>query len=707
MNVRERKKEKSPLSATWKRIRESIKKDGVGVGSFGLWINVASAAIGFLLAGCHFAFGAYPFGVAFVAALPSSVWPALVGAALGSLTLGRGGMIYAMICVLSVFLRVIISGGSGGKSGDGELFKESLPLRVSAALISGFVAAVYEILLGGIRLTAILFGFSMIVFTSLFTFVFSGAFYHGIGVRSLIFGKQRVFDRSENPRENQRILFFKISSATLIATLSLSLGKYDVFGISFSFVFAGCITLFAAKRFGAFYGGAVGFFSSVLVSGLFSPAFALVGIIGGALFLYGARYATVASGAALAVWGSYVAGVSGFLSLFPEYLIALCIIVPALKYFEREDGCEGRETVEEKATDMVGTLALAYRNRQELACEKMENALKELVPIITEFLPSESTHEDFVAFLKLIGDSKGYALDKREIDEELTEKLEYVLEKLGIRGGIIRAFGDRKKHIICAAEDRDGTLITSPELKREIEKISGMVLGTPKYYRRREMALMECEAEKKYKINASAYTERGGKNEVSGDSVGFFDSDDMYFYGIISDGMGSGSVAKKTSEFALRFLKNAASSGASKTTVVHIINSIIRRQSEECSATLDLFCFDTLSGSAEFIKSGAAVSYIKRKRSLYRIKSETMPLGLMKKVDAERIKVSVEEGDLIIMFSDGVCEPSEEAPWLVELLNESFPCDPRALAARISAAARVNNAKRDDISVLVMRVESV
>ena len=76
----------------------------------------------------------------------------------------------------------------------------------------------------------------------------------------------------------------------------------------------------------------------------------------------------------------------------------------------------------------------------------------------------------------------------------------------------------------------------------------------------------------------------------------------------------------------------------------------------------------------------------------------------MKRVDAERIKVALGEGDTVIMFSDGVCEPAEEAPWLVELLNEASADDLRALASRILSSAKVNVSKRDDISVLVMRV---
>lgn len=700
METRE-KDEGRGVFALGKRIRESIKRDGVGVGGLKLWINAGVLVIGFLFGGCHFAFGAYPLGVAFTASLPCSVWPALVGVGLGSLTLGRGGMIYAMIAVLSVFLRIIISGGSSDNGG--ELFSESVPLRISSAVICGFVAAVYEALLGGVRAAGLIFGVSMIFFCAAFTFIFSGAFYHGIGVKHLVFGTRSVF-RAHGEPEARKILFFKCSSAVFIALIALSLERYNIFGVDASFVFAGVITLFAAKRFGALYGAAVGFFSSVLVSGLFSPAFALLGVLAGALFTYGARYAIATGGAGLLLWGAYVSGVSGFLSLLPEYVIAVCIIFPMLKSFEREESSAEREPARERAIDMVGTMALAYRSRQQMACESVERALGEIVPLVASFLPGDATSEDYSVFLKLLSDARITANESRELDEELTSRLEDALEGLGIRGGIVRAFGERRKYVVLAAEDRDGTLITSPEVKKEFERVSSLAFGTPKYYRRADTALMECESVGKYRLEASYFTERGAECEVSGDTVSSFVSEGLYAYGVISDGMGSGARARRSSDFAVRFLKAAASSGATVSSALYMINAALRRQCEECSVTLDAFCFDTVTGEAELVKSGAASSYIKRNGALYRIKSETMPLGLMKRVDAEKIKVSVGEGDVVVMISDGVCEPSDEAPWLVETLNELSTDDLGAFASRVAAAAKLNNKKKDDISVLVMRV---
>lgn len=705
--AKEKTKRSGMFSGLGSSMKESIGKEG-GLGTFRLWINLATLTLGFLFGGCHLVFGSYPLGLALISALPVSVWLAMLGVVLGSLTLGRSGIIYAMICVLGVFLRVIISGNDKVKPKDagkeGGLFRESLSLRVSSAVIAGFVAGIYEILLEGFSLETVLFGVSMVIFPAVFTFLFAGAFYHGVGVKTLIFGSAACFDVGEGKKEKVRDAYFKISLLCYIALAAIALNKYRFFGIDLSFVFASLITLFAAKRFGALFGAVVGFVSSAFVSGLYSPAFALAGAGGGALFSFGAWYAVLLGGTLLSLWGAYVSGVSGFLSLLPEYLIACCIIFPMFRFFERESSPENKDSILRRATDMVGTMALAYRNRQALFPEKVEESLNALIPTVAEFCHGDALSEDYSAFSKMLAEAKEKILVKRELDEELTDKLEIIFSDFGFGGGVIRAFGDRKKYIICSGKDRDGTLITAPELKRRFEDESGMRFSAPEYYRRDDMVLMECEAVAKYKLEGAVAAGVGTSGEISGDSSKFFKSKELFAYGVICDGMGSGREAKCASDFSTSFLDKVLGCGTSEATALHMLNRALGHGKEECSVAVDIFSLDLILGEAKFIKSGAACSYIKRKSSLFRIKSETMPIGLIKKVDAEQISVNVSEGDIIIMVSDGVSSPTDDSPWLVEFLNKPAIRDLNEYAETILELAKKNSKSGDDMSVLVMKV---
>jgi serine/threonine protein phosphatase PrpC len=67
----------------------------------------------------------------------------------------------------------------------------------------------------------------------------------------------------------------------------------------------------------------------------------------------------------------------------------------------------------------------------------------------------------------------------------------------------------------------------------------------------------------------------------------------------------------------------------------------------------------------------------------------------------------VEDGDYVIMFSDGVADGAEDAPWLLELLCREPPENTEEYAKSILEAAPKGEGREDDMSVTVIRVSSV
>ena len=171
--------------------------------------------------------------------------------------------------------------------------------------------------------------------------------------------------------------------------------------------------------------------------------------------------------------------------------------------------------------------------------------------------------------------------------------------------------------------------------------------------------------------------------------------------------MGSGEVARETSEFVTKFMRASLGIGAAKETVLHMLNHTIRNQREECSATVDLFDLDLLTGEAVFIKSGAAPSYVKRESSIFRIRSQTAPIGLLGSIDTEKIKVEVRPGDYVIMLSDGVADSMEDAPWLLVMLGDAPKKNPKEYAEAILAEAQKNAKTGDDMSVVVIKINEI
>ena len=127
----------------------------------------------------------------------------------------------------------------------------------------------------------------------------------------------------------------------------------------------------------------------------------------------------------------------------------------------------------------------------------------------------------------------------------------------------------------------------------------------------------------------------------------------------------------------------------------------------ECSATVDLLELDLLSGKAAFYKSGAAPTYVFRDGSIFKLRSKTVPVGIIRELDAKKISFDVGDGDVIVMVSDGVTEGKEECPWLFELLKKNVGGEGvEHIAELIAERARCENGN-DDISVVVIKVSKI
>lgn len=753
--------------------------------------------LGFLMSGCHLVFGAYPFGVGIVALLPHSVIPAFVGSVIGAVMLGADGLIYAAIYATTLLLRLFVSSDK-----EGRFFGESLLLRMSVAVIGGFLVALSRVILRGLDTTTIFYGLAMIILAPLTVFALSGLFGHKLTIASVLKAKENPLSLSKKgERERFDVIFFEISALIMTFLIGLSLQRLQIFGISAAFVFSGFITILAAKRFGAIRAAAVGFASSLGAAGIYSVSFALAGLGAGAFFSLGTLYALAVGCGACALWGYYVSGLTGLLSVLPEQIISLALVSPFLSTVKQAENKVEEENSKDLAAEMLGTVALAYQNKYAKSLDSLETSLSSLSGVIsdysggkralgaedyraiilstaeghcknctgrkfcmienirpcisnvdhiveklcsgltvcpedvngdTEFCQkaeavadsinenvakteensfklkdADSTADNYALISKLINEARCHDEDERGVNSALTEELTEALIRGGFGEGLIRAFGTRRKHIIISGEDENGDKISSPRLHKEIERAIGVKLGTPEYFRRGKMALMECDIARAYTLETATALTSGENGEVSGDTVSFFESDDDCFFALISDGMGRGEIAKDTSSFVSKFLMRALNFGATKETVLHMLNYVIRGKGEECSATVDLFEIDLLSGEATFIKSGAAPSFVKRGDSLFRIRSQTAPIGLMKTIDSERIRVEVREGDFVIMLSDGIIQTTEEATWLIELIAESKAKTAKALADEILELAKEKANTGDDMTVAVVKIEKV
>ena len=197
---------------------------------------------------------------------------------------------------------------------------------------------------------------------------------------------------------------------------------------------------------------------------------------------------------------------------------------------------------------------------------------------------------------------------------------------------------------------------------------------------------------------------------VSGDSILQTKLKDGKYLLAISDGMGSGPEARKSSQIVVKMLKRLLDSGFEKETSIDLINTNLLNVGEEVYATLDIAIIDLYKGNIEFIKAGSAPTYVKNKKRVQLVKSEALPTGIVKNISGEVLDRKIDDGDLVLMCSDGVVDSNVEyknkSLWVKYLLEDIQNSNPQKVADIVINEAVDNNygKVKDDMSVLVCKL---
>jgi len=198
-------------------------------------------------------------------------------------------------------------------------------------------------------------------------------------------------------------------------------------------------------------------------------------------------------------------------------------------------------------------------------------------------------------------------------------------------------------------------------------------------------------------------------SEVSGDNWSCVSLPNRKFVMVLSDGMGAGPRASQESSTAISLLEQLLAAGLSIKMAVDTVNSVLfLRSGEEIFTTIDLTVINEVTGSVEFIKIGAAPSFIKRRTQVQAIKAKTLPVGIFQQVEAENFVYPVQVGDLIINMSDGVFEilDGNIEDWcrIIKALPQD---DPQVIANYLIELARKTRQGKinDDLTVLVARID--
>lgn len=192
--------------------------------------------------------------------------------------------------------------------------------------------------------------------------------------------------------------------------------------------------------------------------------------------------------------------------------------------------------------------------------------------------------------------------------------------------------------------------------------------------------------------------------KISGDSKSFFVSDDGKAYMLLSDGMGSGEGASRDSSAVIDMLERFLKSGIAPLDALKTISPAIKIKTQNVSfITIDIVSINLFTGECEIIKCGSAPSYVYSNGKVRKIKSESLPEGIVYQGSGQDIiKFRLKKGDRLVLMTDGVCDGIDDE-WITEILENETRLSVKELAAEIILAAKEKN-NDDDMTVMVLKV---
>lgn len=218
-------------------------------------------------------------------------------------------------------------------------------------------------------------------------------------------------------------------------------------------------------------------------------------------------------------------------------------------------------------------------------------------------------------------------------------------------------------------------------------------------------------SEDKLKLEVGIAKEKKQNSEVSGDSTLKLKLEDGKMLIALSDGMGSGKEAQKSSSTAIKMVKKLFTAGFDKKTALELVNQAISAKTkEEGFATLDISIFDLFAGSSEIIKSGACPTFVKTGKEVQIIKGNSLPAGMLNKADTIIFDKDIKQGDIFVMCSDGILDANQEAINKEEELRtliSNISTDKVQKIADIILKEAIDKGfgnKKDDMTVIAIKI---
>ena len=152
-------------------------------------------------------------------------------------------------------------------------------------------------------------------------------------------------------------------------------------------------------------------------------------------------------------------------------------------------------------------------------------------------------------------------------------------------------------------------------------------------------------------------------------------------------------------------IENFYKAGFSSDVIIDSVNKLLLPAGDENFSCLDAVVIDSLSGRADFIKIGASVSIIKEPSKSKLIECESLPLGIINKINPTSATFYLESQDIVIIASDGRVDSFTSPEAFLNFVNNERLSNPQLLADLIlEESISRRKGEKDDMTILAIKM---
>ncbi len=333
-----------------------------------------------------------------------------------------------------------------------------------------------------------------------------------------------------------------------------------------------------------------------------------------------------------------------------------------------------------------------------------KNYLDDVTHIRSTQLYKAMLKKQFAAIAEMLDSAREELCAVREWDEQKSKRVYDCAARLALpieSASLVYGFARRPIITLTLADAPAPAMVK--RLTAGLSLIAGVRLSAPVFDSSAGNTVITYSEQPDFAVK-TAVSQLCAEKEICGDVYSVFTDLRGNVHLLLSDGMGTGKSAARDGTVCCAFLKRLLESGFPIKQAAELANTALAmREDRESASTLDALSLDVFTGGATLFKAGAAPTYCLRGNTVEKIGGRTLPVGILEQVICRESKLSLNDGDIVVMTSDGAERP--DRPFIEQVLKRLYDCTPEEICKELIDRARQETASGDDVTVMVAKIK--